>query len=194
MKVIFQKTGERRYAVAVLRNGFAEMRMDPAPGFDPLMPHDMLHFLVEQELKLSRGIFGQLALGGTAGTFHNKPSESSNTRENSRLRRKTAKRGEKLLSVLKKENFDDCAQSERATYICLYDWLSHSPEAKLRFRAEEMKETAGDMFARMPKTEQTALNKEKLAEIRFRMDELSRRWSALKVNQSITLEWPQKPS
>ncbi len=181
----FHKTGERRYSVVVLRDESLDLKMDPAPGFDPLMPHDMLHFLVEQELGLRRGIFGQLALGGTAGTFHHTPSERSNNRADSRLRRKTAKRGKKLL----KENLDDCAQSERATYICLYDWLSHSSEAKLQTRANEMKVTAQSILAQMPETERAMLNKEKLAGIRAKMDELSHRWSALQVNQSMSLEW-----
>ena len=122
MQVEFHKTGERRYGVVIRRENQPALTMNPAPGFDPLMPHDMLHFLVEQELGLRRGIFGQIALGGTAGTFHQAASEKSGGRADSRLRRKTARRGEKLL----KTGLDDCAQSERATFICLYDWLLHS--------------------------------------------------------------------
>jgi len=188
MRVEFQKTGERRYAVIVKREGLPDLKMNPAPGFDPLMPHDLLHFLVEQELGLRRGIFGQVALGGTAGTFQNQPSENSNSRADSRLRRKTAKRGNKLL----KENSDDCAQSERATYICLYDWLSNSADEKLRFRAREMKATFESILGQMPETERKMLDKEKLAEIRNRMDELSKIWSALQINESMPLEWSIK--
>jgi hypothetical protein len=43
--------------------------MDPAPGYDAKLPHDMAHFIVENELGISGGVFGQLASGGTAGTF-----------------------------------------------------------------------------------------------------------------------------
>lgn len=185
MRVEFYKTGERRYSVVIVQKDAPDLQMDPAPGFDALMPHDLLHFLVEQELGLRRGIFGQIALGGTAGTFHNKPSEKSNSRADSRLRRKTAKRGEKLL----KTGLDDCAQSERATYICLYDWLFHSSEAKLQTRAKEMKDNADSILAQMPETERAMLTKEKLAGIRAKMNELSLRWSTLQVNQSMSLEW-----
>jgi hypothetical protein len=115
--VEFQKTGTRRYAVIVKRADLPDLEMNPASGFDALMLHDLLHFLVEQELSLRHGIYGQIASGGTAGTFHNKLSDKSNNHADSRLRRKTAKRGEKLL----KTGLDDCAQSERAIYICLYD-------------------------------------------------------------------------
>lgn len=185
MQVEFHKTGERRYGVIILRENRPTLTMNPAPGFDPLMPHDMLHFLVEQELGLRRGIFGQIALGGTAGTFHNMPSEKSNGRVDSRLRRKTSKRGGKLM----KTGLDDCAQSERATYICLYDWLSHSPDPKLRARAAEMNINFESIMAQMTDSERTVFSQEKLAEIRRRMDELSERWSSLKVDQCLSLEW-----
>lgn len=188
MQVEFQKTGERRYAVIIKREDLPDLKMNPAPGFDPLMPHDLLHFLVEEELGLRRGIFGQVAHGGTAGTFHTHPSENSNNRADSRLRRKTARRGKKLL----KENSDDCAQSERATYICLYDWLSHSSDEELRFRAKEMKVTFESILGQLPENERKMLNKEKLAAIRNRMDELSKSWSALEIDQSMTLEWSLK--
>lgn len=188
MQVEFHKTGERRYAMIVLCGDLRVLEMNPAPGFDALMPHDLLHFLVEQELNLRRGIFGLLALGGTAGTFHNKPSETSNSRTDSRLRRKIKKRQKNLL----KEGSNDYLQSERATFICLYDWLSHSEDEKLRVRAGEMKEMADSILGQMTEPERKMLNKEKLAEIRRRMDELSGRWSALQVNQSMILEWSLK--
>ena len=185
MKVEFKKTGERRYAVKVLRDDLPELEMNPAPGFDPLMPHDLLHFLVEREFGLQNGIFGQIAKAGTAGTFHQTNAENSNKRAASRIRRKTEKRGKKLL----KENLDDCAKSERATYVCLYDWLSHSADKKLKSRTEEMKLNVESIFGQMSETERISFTNKKLSEIRTQMDELSERWSPLKVNESITLDW-----
>jgi len=185
MQVEFKKTGERRYAVIVLREDFPDLEMNPAPGFDALMPHDLLHFLVEQEFNLRHGIYGQLALGGTAGTFRIKSTEKPDNRADSRLRRKTAKRGKSIL----KTNLDDCAQSERATYVCLYDWYLHSSDEKLRVRALEMKSSIESTFAQMFEIERVNFSKEKLAGIRMRMDELSQQWSALKVNQSMILGW-----
>lgn len=185
MQVEFHKTGERRYKVVIVRGGSPNLEMNPAPGFDPLMPHDLLHLLVEQELGLRRGIYGQVALGGTAGTFSNHPSEASNSRKDTRRRRKEARRGKNLL----KNGLDDCAQSERATYICLYDWLSHSADEKLCARAAEMKINYESILAQMPEAERRALNEKKLAEIRHRMNELSKRWSGLRINESMRLEW-----
>ena len=44
MHVTFTRTGERRYAVAVVRPGAPRLIMDPAGGYDPLVPHDLAHF------------------------------------------------------------------------------------------------------------------------------------------------------
>lgn len=182
--MIFRKTGERRYGVLIEREGFSDLEMNPAPGFDELMPHDLLHFLVEQELNLKNGIYGQLANGGTAGTFHNKPSDKSNNRDDARERRKTAQRGKKLL----KEGSDDCARSERATFIALQNWYSHSVDSKLQAKAKEMKMSVESVFKQMSENEKSLLNK-KLARIGNRMDELSEIWSELKTGESMTLEW-----
>ena len=188
MQVEFHKTGERRYAVKILRGDLPDAEMNPAPGFDPLLPHDLMHFIVELELGLNNAIFGQVATGRNAGNFISRPSESSNTRADSRFRRKEAKRRKKILQA----GMDEYLQSERATVVCLYDWLSHSSDEKLRSLAEEMKETAQSVLGQMSESERQKLNKKKLAEIRNRMDNLSKRWSALEVNQSMTLEWSLK--
>src|SRR6478752_6374499 len=69
MQVKFERTGQRRYAVAVLRSEHGDLRMDPAPGYSDLIPHDLVHLVVEEEFGLRDAIFGQLAAGGNAGTF-----------------------------------------------------------------------------------------------------------------------------
>ena len=184
MEVEFKKTGKRRYAVFIWRSGQHDIKMDPAPGFDPLMPHDLLHFIVEQELGLRKGVFGNIALGGTAGTFQNELSTKSNKRTNARLRRKAVKKDKQIA----KQGPSDYDQSERATIVCLYSWLSHSKSSKLRNRAKEIKIDAKSTLARMPVDERTFLNKH-LPTIRLRMDELSERWSMLKDGESIKLKW-----
>jgi hypothetical protein len=55
-----------------------------------------------------------------------------------------------------------------------------------------MKVTFESILGQMPENERKMLNKEKLAAIRKRMDELSKLWSALDVDQSITIEWSLK--
>ena len=46
MDVIFRRTGERRYAVVLSIAVLAPQVMDPAPGFDPHIPPDLVHYVV----------------------------------------------------------------------------------------------------------------------------------------------------
>lgn len=179
MDVQFRKTGERRYAVTILRENQAPLEMNPAPGYDPMMPHDLLHLIVESELGLQQGIYGQIAQGGTAGTFHPTASTGQNLRETKRLRKRLAKRGEKLLH----EGRQESAASEQATYICLQEWLSRSRQSATRQQTKQA--------TRPPAmTEGFSLSEERLERILARMDELSSQWAGLKIGESMTIRWP----
>src|SRR3546814_16084023 len=70
MKVHFSRSGERRYSMRIEREGLPVLVMDPAPGFDPDLPHDMVHFAVEAAWGPKMGVFGQIAAGGDAGIFN----------------------------------------------------------------------------------------------------------------------------
>jgi hypothetical protein len=120
MKVTFTKTGERRYKITVDRVGQAPITMDPAAGYDARLPHDAAHFLVEDELKINGGVFGQLAAGGSANTFY--PADP-------KIAKKSRKRGSKMA----KENKADALLAEHAIYAAQSRWESHEiiPETKL---------------------------------------------------------------
>lgn len=168
MVVVFRRTGERRYAVDIKRPPFRNLEMDPAPGYDRLMPHDLMHMVVEAELGFKQGIFGQLSLGGNAGTFRPPFSVNATSREMARLRRRVKARGAKLLQ----HGRDDCAQSERAAFICGLKW-----------QGKEVRDIGGD--AELP-----ALIDKKLTGICEHLDELSLYWSRLEVGQSMAVRWP----
>ena len=186
MILVFRRTGQRRYSVEAHRTGCPDLVMDPAPGYDPLMPHDLMHLIVEAQLGLTRGIFGQLAAGGDAGTFHVPFDARKGTRDLSRARKDVKARGEKLL----REGRGDSERSERATYICWQEWLARSSSNDRKKQAQSMvkqaqqvKEVAGD-------TELHALNPRKLDEICATLDRLSARWSSLEVGESMAVRWP----
>ena len=80
MLLTFRRTGQRRYAVEARRTSFPDVEMNPAPGYDQCIPHDMMHLVVEAKLGLTRAVFGQLAAGGDAGTFHLNPQLQETTR------------------------------------------------------------------------------------------------------------------
>ena len=184
MLVTFARTGERRYAVRAAVEGTPDLEMNPAPGYDPLMPHDLQHFIVERALGIDGAIYGQLAAGGTVGTFHamTTPREP---RSASRERRKRERRSSRLMSG----HLEDCARSERATYVCWHDWLSHSKEPALRAKALAMNATAKSILQGMSDAERALFTAENLSEIRSHFSALSARWSMLKVGQSFTEPW-----
>jgi len=110
MEVTFRRTGERRYAVVAQPEGHPAVTMDPAPGFDPRLPHDLVHFAVEREHGIELGVFGQLAAGGNLRTFRRLDATPDR-----RLRR----RGERLA----REHLGELARSERLAAEALRAWV-----------------------------------------------------------------------
>lgn len=109
MNVTFTRTGERRYRVSIEGPGVISSWMEPAPGYDERLPHDMAHFVVENELGISGGVFGQLAAGGLANTFHPIDEQAS---------RKVVKRGKRLAAA----NRSDAELSERIIFLAWRVW------------------------------------------------------------------------
>lgn len=186
MILLFRRTGQRRYSIAAQRPGFPDLVMDPAPGYDNLIPHDMMHLVVESRLGLTRGVFGQLAAGGDAGTFHMPLKPDKSSRETARARSRIKARGAKLL----REGRDESARSERATYICWYEWLARSQSSELKKRASAMAKNAKQVTNAAGMAELRALNQKKLDEICRHLDHLSSHWSRLDVGQTMAVRWP----
>lgn len=117
MKVTFTRTAERRYRVSVEGPGVVSSWMEPAPGYDGRLPHDMAHFVVENELGITGGVFGQLAVGGHSSTFH--PTDNT-------IRRKLAKRGHRIAVT----NRDDALLSETLVALACRMWTNQQTESK----------------------------------------------------------------
>lgn len=143
MDMAFRRTGDRRYAVEARPARYPKLIMDPAPGFKPYLPHDLVHLVVEGTLGLRNGIFGQLADGGDAGTF-GMPTDGSKARALSRARREVKRRGERLL----REGQGDTDLSERAAVVCLHRWMERSERAELRAEALSNSRYAERVLAR----------------------------------------------
>jgi hypothetical protein len=120
VKVTFTKTAERRYRVSVEGPGIESSYMDPAPGYDPKLPHDAAHFIVENELGINGGVFGQLAAGGNANTFRT---------DDAKKPRRVKKRG----GAMAKENRQDALFSEHAVWAAQSRWNNDpiQPETKI---------------------------------------------------------------
>ena len=187
MKVIFRRTGNRRHAIAVVFTNRSPLEMDPAPGFDSLVPHDLLHLVVESELGLRNGIFGQVAAGGDARTFRPPAAEATPRDRNcSRRQRRESRRGR----LLAQRGNAEAAHSERATYLAMYEWLARSPIETRRARAAEMAPEAEHIRRVQPSEEHRAMSEEIVGRICARLDDFSARWISLKVGESVCVEWP----
>ena len=140
--------------------------MNPAPGYDEWLPHDLLHFVAEAEWKLDGAVFGQLAAGGDAGTFH--PTDQSLVgramRDRKRRKRRTGKpkgrRSEVLAGVL-----ELAWNARRGRERLPADWDAQLAAARV---------TTGQ-----------------LERVLDKLDVLADDWHSLQVGERLTLEWPR---
>lgn len=181
MEVTFTRTGPRRYAVRADRPGFPTVEMNPAPGYDPYLPHDLIHFVVEAELGLPLGVFGQLAAGGDAGSFYLPPNQLG-SRERSRSQRRTKRRGGALLRAGRR----DAERSEQAASICQYEWLRRSSHSELRAKARIMAPYIRTLSSAF---DGDLLSRDAIDRICKRLDVVSAEWRQLSEGGSLTVTW-----
>jgi hypothetical protein len=165
MRVTFEKTGLRRYGVFVQRERAPELVMNPAPGYDDYLPHDLLHFVAEAEWKLNGAVFGQLAAGGDAGTF--RPVDQTLVARAMRDRKRRKRRAGK-------------PKGRRSEVLA--DILEHAWNA--RHGREPL---PGDWNEQL---ESARVSSERVELVVNRLDELAERWHSLHVGERLTLEWP----
>jgi hypothetical protein len=174
MIVSFKRTGERRYAVIVSLPGESPQVMDPAPGYDDDIPHDLVHYVVEAALGLDSGVYGRAAKGG--GTFVGRDAAGLNARERTRQRRKQHKR-EGSLRARDDAGARDMATSERLAALCDVAWRrKHGQQPDALRKAPE------------PSLETDAAN---VARVLARLDPLAKRWRALAIGEALSFAWPR---
>lgn len=138
--------------------------MDPAPGYDDHMPHDLVHFFVERHWRFRNGIYRQLASGGDARTFR-QPNVRSR-----RQARRTA--GKNRLSG------QDVGASERLASLTHLTWELRAG------RGVQAPDNLG--FLRT----EAGLDEDALNRAAAELDTLAERWHALPVGGELRLEWP----
>ena len=183
MKVHFIRSGERRYSMRIEREGAPALVMDPAPGFDPDLPHDMVHFVVEAALGLKAGVFGQIAAGGDAGSFHVEAGGALSAKERQRAARKQVAKGAKLIKSQGREG----ELSELAAFLFDVAWRSGQ-------RPDTAAQRAALGEAERTRASLSADERAQFDAARRRVFEdfarLSATWRALRVGEALTLEWP----
>lgn len=183
MKVHFIRSGERRYSMRIERTDAPVLVMDPAPGFDPDLPHDMVHFVVEAALGLKTGVFGQIAAGGDAGSFHVEAGGALSAKERQRAARKQVAKGAKLI----KAQGRDGELSELAAFLFDIGWRSSTrpDSAAQRAALGEAERTrvslSADERARIDAAQPRAFAD---------FERLSKAWRELRTGEALILEWP----
>lgn len=184
MKVHFIRSGERRYGMRIERASGPVLVMDPAPGFDPDLPHDMVHLVVEAVLGLKGGVFGQLAAGGTAGSFRTEtPGGKVDPREQRRTVRKQVFKGQKLMESQGREG----ELSELAAFMFDVEWRRQSrPDSAAQQAARREAERTRQSLSAAERAWIDAAH----AEVFEAFSMLSAAWRALRVGEMLSVEWP----
>lgn len=170
----FHRTGDRRYGVLVTSPTGERLCADPAPGYDPDVPHDLVHYVVEAELGLVGGVFGRAAAGG--GSFVASGADQRDQRDQRRAQRRRAQREERL----RRDDHAgrrDMARSEHLAGICDVAWkLRHGRrrEAPDWARPEQLSQEEHAHLER----------------VLARLDGIAPLWRRLPVGGSIRFTWP----
>lgn len=183
MKVHFIRSGERRYSMRIERAGLPALVMNPAPGFDPDLPHDLVHFVVEAALGLKTGVFGQIAAGGDAGSFHVETGGALSAKERQRAARKQVAKGARLIKGQGREG----ELSELAAFLFDIGWRSQSrpDSAPQRAALGEAERTRASLSPGERARIDTARPR-----VFADFERLSRAWRAVPVGGALVLEWP----
>ncbi|MEV4003310.1 hypothetical protein [Actinomadura sp. NPDC049753] len=171
MDVSFERTGERRYATVVRLPGRHPRRMDPAPGYDDQIPHDLVHYLVEAEMGLTSGVFGRAAAGGGGG-FNETVEAPGDARRRAREQRRLKKRE----AFLNRSDPGDMGRSEHLAGLCDLAWRRRAG-ARTPAWAERRP---------IPPEDRPAVDR-----VLARLDELVPLWRDLPVGGSLTFTWPR---
>ena len=173
MNVSFVRTGARRYAVVVRVLGQADRVMDPAPGYDDDIPHDLVHYVVEAELGITQGVYGRAAQGG--GTFAVREAPGLSARERARQRRKQQKR-ESSLRAVDDASAQQMATSERLAALCDVTWRRKHGQKPDPLRKAPAPTDVDDA--------------EDIARVVQRLDAIAPQWRALPIGGALAFVWP----
>lgn len=173
MDVVFKRTGPRRYAVIVRREGAPVQYIHPAPGYDDDIPHDLVHYVVEAELGLRAGVFGRALEGG--GTFWTEASAKS-ARERAREQRRQKKR-EQSLRAVDEARGNEMVLSERIAGLC-----------DVAFRRRRGQRP--DPLRVAPPAPTSPLDSARVERVVARLEPLADAWRNLPVGGELVFTWP----
>jgi len=162
MDITFKRTDRGRCKVSAVRDDGSTLAVISSPGQGEALPHDLVHYVVESELRLERGFWGCIAAGALLGGVVVTSGRQKMSRHHSRMLVKQAKgEGEDLVGAfmeLARRETRSCGKTPFPDYLL--------QERTNRFPPSEVSRTV------------TALL------------DAQRRWEATGPGESITLTWP----
>lgn len=172
--VRFVKSSRRHYGVVVERSSGPALVVEPAPGWDEFLPHDLLHFVAEAEWGLDDAVFGQLAAGADPGLFLPVEPELVGRWVRDRKLRRTKDHRPRRAD----ENRSEAARSEAIAGVLRYAWAARVRKAPLPEYWDILLTRAG-------------VEPGRLDQVLRSLDDLAHRWHRLQVGRSLSLEWPR---
>ncbi|MGH9155141.1 MAG: hypothetical protein ACRD1K_04680 [Acidimicrobiales bacterium] len=164
MEVTFTKVEGGRYVMAASGIPGPALAPTQGPGYDEFLPHDVVHFLVENEAGLAGGVFGRVAAGRST-LF-----PTADPRERRHHRRRVAKQ------QLTGSEHEDMARSELLAGVCPPLW---------ELRTGRRRQPPEWFTSFDPEILESPLVQRVLG----RLDDFAARWAALPVGETITLLW-----
>jgi hypothetical protein len=164
MEVTFTRAAGRRYFMSITRARGPDLGPQQAPGFNPFLPHESAHLLVESEAGIRDGIFGQFAAGG-AGLIW--PSDRGEHRSYKKKLQRPASSEEKRSVAL----------SERLASVCQPFW-----ECRRGYRKDLPDWCSADLL--------NEFERDLVDRILTRFDHFSARWRDLGQGESVSVSWP----
>ena len=155
--------------MTVVRERGPELAPRQGPGYHDYLPHDAVHFLVEAEAGLARGVFGRVAAGENQMFSPADPGLLRRTRRREKKRSRT------------NEEHAEMGRSEELASLCQVLW-----EMRAGVRS-----SAPEWFSRVPGD---AAGSPVVRRILARLDEFAEQWHPLQPGGSVTLAWPGKMS
>ena len=168
MRVTFPRLPDHERAYALVeRDDGAVYRLYGGPA-GPRLPHDIMHFVVERELRIGDGIWGGIAAGIIFDTMqHVSGRRPPHAREGSKELRQRGLRAEVLA------NFVECVAG-----------LDHPSDIQIRTLAAAKLTVLPEADADLEPTAVAAAAQALQVE--------AARWARLRVGEELTYDWPRE--
>jgi hypothetical protein len=174
MEITFTKTAPRNYEVLVRRDDGVVMDLrsfDRPAG----LPHDIVHFVVENELSLERGLWGLIAAGALL------PNASV---ASGRLNPRAAERSRSLLKEAGQQQHDTEAE-------VLVAFVQRIAEEGIEGDWPKVSARLNDVW-RPRRSQREPIGHEEVLRACRRLREAEQKWEGLTVGESMTVEWPAR--